>query len=323
MTNQNVTERAHGLLLTAALASSILACDSSVLIGSMCKDGVCPFAEGADTCVVRTTERGLQIAPATDSQVSGVCLPAALRRDAHGLSTVHVYWILSPGDAVTQCDQKPFLHPVSAFVAKSWPLIGPDAVVCEVEQLPVLVVSDARPDVPSGSGFYYDDFSVERVARCPTLQPQRIVFSADAQPVARAHIRVREQELLDRGGDATSAAVCSAAFDEAHVGDSCVPPLEDYAITQAVLATRSAACGGGTCLAYHALGSIAQDCDASVATCVSEEARALRMSCTCRCDAPEPDAELCACPSGLVCVPIATDGPLAGSYCVPDSIVHL
>jgi hypothetical protein len=103
-----------------------------------------------------------------------------------------------------------------------------------------------------------------------------------------------------------------------------------------VLETRSAACGGDPCLVYHLSGSVDPNCvqDVQVSCdpqtkqcelpvfCAGPEQRAKLAFCSCRCDAPEPGAELCRCGRGFGCEPLVHEGDPAvvGSYCVRNDI---
>jgi hypothetical protein len=152
-------------------------------------------------------------------------------------------------------------------------------------------------------------------------------------------VRIIASEMLDANGDPSSGNVCRAVANASQVGVSCVPSLSDYDVSQAVLETRVAACGGGACLAYHVDGSLADDCVTSAVPactptdtscqpsqpCVDRAALAKAAFCTCRCDAPDNSAELCTCADGFSCEPIfeLADPSLAGSYCVRNEIFSL
>ncbi|HET6337422.1 MAG TPA: hypothetical protein VFG30_29560, partial [Polyangiales bacterium] len=49
---------------------------------------------------------------------------------------------------------------------------------CKVTQLPVTTADK----IPSGDGWYYDDFTTARANECPKSQPQRVSFSDAAKP---------------------------------------------------------------------------------------------------------------------------------------------
>ncbi|MDD9942948.1 MAG: hypothetical protein OXU20_18045 [Myxococcales bacterium] len=45
------------------------------------------------------------------------------------------------------------------------------------------------------------------------------------------------------------------------------------------------------------------------------------MQCTCRCEAPDPETEVCSCSEAQTCTPLIFTGSLAGSYCVNSEIL--
>jgi hypothetical protein len=74
----------------------------------------------------------------------------------------------------TACSQESFLSPVDPGVSAT---NNQGGVNCQVAQLAV-----TGTDVPSGTGWYYDDFSTELKQNCQTNEPQRVAFSPDAKP---------------------------------------------------------------------------------------------------------------------------------------------
>ncbi len=322
------------------------ACQSEVIVGSGCKDGVCPLATGADACIARTTERAVRVdgddSDVVDPHLDRICLPQPLVRDANGLVAAHVLWVLpsasdAPSGAPSQCADRDFLRSADAVMIATYQAVYPNQVLCDMTQVPVPSASGARV-VPTGAGFYYDDFSSDLNKRCakPTIA---VSFTETAAIRPGVIVLVIASEMLDANGDPRSGNVCRAVADATHVGDSCVPTLSDYDVSQSVLETRVAACGGGPCLAYHVDGHVGDDCvPGSVRTCdktdsscppfepcVDRAALEKEAFCTCRCDAPDQSAELCTCADGFSCEPIfeLADSSLAGSYCVRSELLSL
>jgi hypothetical protein len=111
--------------------------------------------------------------------LGAVCLPRPLVRKADGLVRCNVVWELPKAGAAdskapTDCSQLSYLMPVEAGRAATNDNGGNN---CEVKQLAV-----ATSSVPSGTGWYYDDFSPELKQNCRQNEQQRVAFSADAKP---------------------------------------------------------------------------------------------------------------------------------------------
>jgi hypothetical protein len=321
-------------IVAACLASS--ACESAVVIGSGCKDGVCPQVSGVDNCLVRTTERAIMVGDATAGRIGDtgpllgtVCLPTALPRDAQRLVDLRVHWVLPlAADALpgtpAHCDERSYLHHIDGAFAAEYRVRFPDHEVCDVDQVPVPAGADSTT-IPTGTGFYYDDFSQDFLTSCAGRFPARTAFN-DMYVPEGVLLRVISDEVLDTNGKPDTERVCRAGGDGSQLGKRCLPPLESYDSSQTVLETRSAACGGDPCLAYHLEGSVDPKCveklgDEPVA-CADAAERAKLAFCSCRCAAPEPDAELCRCAKGFACEPLVHEGDPAvvGSYCVRNEI---
>jgi hypothetical protein len=115
-------------------------------------------------------------------QLGAVCLPRALVRKSDGKVGCNVVWELpkagsAPELTPTSCDTArwPYLKPVEKGRALINERMGNN---CLVEQLPVTTLGT----IPSGDGWYYDDFSEARMNECPKSQPQRVSFSDAAKP---------------------------------------------------------------------------------------------------------------------------------------------
>jgi hypothetical protein len=328
------------LVATALLTAS--ACQSEVVVGSGCKDGVCPLASGADACVLRTTGREVILGSEADGgePLRGICLPNALQRGSDDQVEARVLWVLpavagTMADAPTHCSDRSFLSAAEGVTSRYLAQQYPGREICTVEQLPVPAKKDGRVP-PDGDGFYYDDFSSDLAARCSKLAPRSITFSGLAELPFGVLVAIQTDEMLDTNGEPRGERLCRAAADSSAVGKSCEPTLSEYDVSQAVLQTRVAACGGGACLAYHLEGSLAKDCVAEpLESCQVSDTKCLAKPCakpaevaehafcTCRCDSPDPTAEVCKCGEGFSCVPTfeVGDPSLVGSYCVPDGIV--
>jgi hypothetical protein len=324
-------------LVIAAVLSAAAGCESTVSVGSACKDGVCPLSVGTDNCLARISERAVAFTGMAESDRStpGICWPSNLQRNALGFVKARVHWILplaaqASAGTPTHCTDLPFLHAINvAWDADYRQFYGRE--ICDVDQLPV---HDGT--VSSGEGFFYDDFSSELHGRCIAGTPGFISLK-NAPPSAGVIFRFVSDEMLGANGEPDTGRVCRAVGDSSYTGKRCMPPLESYDQSQAVLETRSPACGGGPCLVYHLEGSVSASCvpkpqihpcarDEVGCTppqpCASQEELAKFAFCSCRCDAPDPDAQLCPCHAGFACTPLIEDGDpaLVGSYCVPKDI---
>jgi hypothetical protein len=121
-------------------------------------------------------------------QLGAVCLPRSLVRKSDGLVGCNVVWELPPAASApdgtpTECNQMRFLKPVDA---------GSDAVNdrgganCKVNQL---AVSDTNT-VPTGAGWYYDDFTAGVLQSCPDNQRQRVSFTSAAKPATGVVVKL-------------------------------------------------------------------------------------------------------------------------------------
>ena len=120
----------------------------------------------------------------------------------------------------------------------------------------------------------------------------------------------------------------------AQVGRECVPalvPEGELSDQEAYLEGDNAACGDGVCLGSGVAGDPRPECPDRPGACFASdpacrgEARCAdpadvqrHVHCSCRCDAPDAQAALCACPDGFICVPVLEQGSpsVVGSYCV-------
>ncbi len=136
------------------------------------------------------------IIQAISKQLGGVCLPRKLRRNANGLVECDVVWGMPGGRG---CDL-PFLSPPPA----DQPQTGGGKNRCVVEQVPVIDPAASDPSMalePGRQGWYYDDFSAERLRDCKgdPENLQRIAFTlftgvhgeATADPPEGATVELR------------------------------------------------------------------------------------------------------------------------------------
>jgi len=113
-------------------------------------------------------------------QLGAVCLPRPLVRKSDGFVGCNVVWELpkagtAPEQTPIDCNGAPFLKPVDKGRAPTNERGGNN---CKVDQLPVTTLGT----VPTGNGWFYDDFSDARKNECPKSQPQRVSFSDAAKP---------------------------------------------------------------------------------------------------------------------------------------------
>jgi len=96
------------------------------------------------------------------------CIPRPLERDDNGQVPCHVMETLPTEGEFTRCDQLPGRE--ALFIDSET-----GAEVCQVQQ-----ISFTGGVVPSGSGWYYDDFTDEVAARCG--ERPRIAFAVGSEP---------------------------------------------------------------------------------------------------------------------------------------------
>jgi hypothetical protein len=128
-------------------------------VQSICQDDFGPAMDG--------------IIELTQARTTLACLPVELRRASNGKVECEVIWELPKGDG--DCAVQPFLHNVGSPRPK---LNERGGRTCKVTQLPVTT----HGEIPSGEGFYYDDFSAARYTECRAGSPGRISFSEGAKP---------------------------------------------------------------------------------------------------------------------------------------------
>lgn len=136
------------------------------VIQSICQDD---FGPAMDAIIRAITDR-----------LVSVCLPKPLVRTSKGTVKCNVIWELPPATAAsnrapTDCEGPgTYLEPVDANRVAMNDRGGKN---CKVQQLPVI---DAQA-VPTGKGWYYDNFSDELQTTCAG-HPQRVAFTESAKP---------------------------------------------------------------------------------------------------------------------------------------------
>lgn len=131
--------------------------------------------------------------------LGGTCLPRALVRGSGGIVNCDVVEALAVGRSCSE------------FPGRTLDRMEVDPVtmasieVCKVEQLPV-----SGTTIPTGDGWYYDDFSMDVIgedARCPENRPQRITFTTP--PATGTTVRLECLQTLGSVGGGVGSA-CSA-----------------------------------------------------------------------------------------------------------------
>ncbi len=123
--------------------------------------------------------------------LGGACLPRPLTRSASGLVTCDVVEVLPVEGDTTRCDQ----------IADRGRTLRPGAFVDEAGSHEVCVIGQVTG--PGGeAGWYYDDSSEDVLMRCEAT-PQRISFTAGAEPRTGSEIRLECLQTATGGDDST------------------------------------------------------------------------------------------------------------------------
>jgi hypothetical protein len=149
--------------------------------------------------------------------------------------------------------------------------------VCRVTQLP------STGEVPTGLGWFYDDFTVETTNACSfNTDQQRVSFTEGAAPETGARVRF---ECLQ-----------AAPPPDADIGWPCAPQDADACVTVDCLASSDPdACMGEALRERYDRDTLELVCDSASNTC--------QLTC-------ESDVE---CPGGFTCFDASGDG---NSFCV-------
>ncbi|UCH29072.1 MAG: hypothetical protein JSV06_12490, partial [Myxococcales bacterium] len=215
-------------------------------------------------------------APALDAIIDRIasalrqlCLPRPLNRDSNNLVGCEVREVQPEGQTCADAE---------ARGREAVPVgMEDDREVCRVTQLP----SDPAAGVPSGLGWFYDDFTPETVNACSfNDDQQRVSFTEGAAPVSGARIRFECLQAApppdaDVGWPCTSDASC--------VTEDCAASSDPDQCMQDALRER------------YDRDTLSLTCDPASNTC--------QLEC-------ESDVE---CPGGFACYDASEDG---NSYCV-------
>jgi len=200
-----------------------------------------------------------------------LCLPRPLNRDSSGLVGCEVREVQPEGVTCADAESRG-REPVAVSVEEG-------REVCRVNQLP----SDAG--VPTGLGWFYDDFTPETAAACAfNPEQQRVSFTENAAPVAGARIRF---ECLQAAPPATQDIGWPCAIET-----DCNP---DPANCEAGESIEN--CETRILKERYDRDNLVLDCDEASNTC--------QLSC-------ESDVE---CPGGYACYDPSDDG-VDNPYCV-------
>jgi len=214
-----------------------------------------------------------------------LCLPRPLNRNAQNLVGCEVREV-QPADG--ECDD-----------GRGRELIGTEDVgpqgspdvrnVCRIAQLP----SDPTAGVPSGLGWFYDDFTPETAGACSfNPEQQRVSFTEDAEPLTGTRVRFEclqtaPPQDVDVGWPCTSDALCDPNLDNC---------LEGEAVTTAECEADPANCCETRILKErYDRDNLELVCDTQTNTC--------QLTC-------ESNVQ---CPGGYACFDENEDG---SSYCV-------
>jgi hypothetical protein len=150
-------------------------------------------------------------------QLSAVCLPRALVRRSDGLVACSVIWELPPASKAprgtpTECPDRSYLHPVDPGHTAVNERGGAN---CKVEQLPI---ADSG-EIPSGAGWYYDNFSDDVRRDCSGSKKQRVAFTERAKPGTGVVVKL---ECLDATQRVELVADDLAEGYQPAIGSSCL-----------------------------------------------------------------------------------------------------
>ena len=127
-----------------------------------------------------------------------LCLPRPLNRDSNNLVGCEVREVQPEGQTCADAGRGREPEKVADEDGRE---------VCRVTQLP----SDPSAGVPSGEGWFYDDFTAETVAACSfNPEQQRVSFTENSDPVTGARIRF---ECLQAAPPATQDVGWPCAID--------------------------------------------------------------------------------------------------------------
>lgn len=162
--------------------------------------------------------------------LGAVCLPRQLNPDAEGRVGCDVVQVLPTSGDNTRCAglTERGVDPTPVRIVDG-------AEVCKINQAPD--PDGAGVGLPTGEGWYYDDFSedVRRSCGVGGVGGQRISFTLGAAPVSGAKVRLECLQPVARtggpGGTGSIGAICDPAADNCADSSSldlyCVPELRE------------------------------------------------------------------------------------------------
>jgi hypothetical protein len=217
-----------------------------------------------------------------------LCLPRPLNRNSQDLVGCEVREVQPAG---AECDEARGRESIGT--EDVGPAGSPDVRnVCRITQLP----SDPAAGVPSGLGWFYDDFTPETVSAC-TFNPeqQRVSFTEGADPTTGARIRF---ECLQAAPPTTEDVgwPCTDAVDDGGADTICNPnPDNCLKNADGTPAETLEECETRILKERYDRDNLKLTCDGQSNTC--------QLSC-------ETNVE---CPGGFACYDETGDG---NSYCV-------
>jgi len=173
------------------------------VIQSICQDDFGPAMDAIIEVIAR--------------QLSAVCLPRALVRRSDGVVSCSVVWELPPAAKAprgtpTECSDRRYLQPVDPGRSAINERGGAN---CKVAQLPIT----ESGEIPSGNGWYYDNFSDEVRRDCSGSKKQRVAFTESAKPGTGVVVKL---ECLDATQRVELIADDLAPGYQPAIGSSCL-----------------------------------------------------------------------------------------------------
>jgi hypothetical protein len=174
------------------------------VIQSICQDDFGPAMDAIIEVIAR--------------QLGAVCLPRPLTRKSDGLVACNVVWELppvtdAPAGTATECSDLPYLAPVDVGRVAINDRGGAN---CKVTQLPIT----RGGAVPTGAGWYYDNFSDDLQRACAGTKKQRVSFTNAAKPNTGIVVKLECLDETQRVASTSTDVSMSTAQPE--IGSACV-----------------------------------------------------------------------------------------------------